>query len=417
MFKAIRQSWESFMFAVKALRENILRTLLSLLGVSVGVFSIIGMFTGVDALDKGIRGSLSFLGEDVIYVEKWPWVFSNDYPWWKYIKRPNPTYDEFKFLKKNLTESTALSIFAVRGGNTIKYKQNSQSGTAILGVSYEHNKVADIPIAEGRYFTEGECSNGANVVLVGQDVVKSLFVGESALGKDIKIRGQKYRVIGILERQGDNLLGAPSNDGAVFIPFFSITKLFYAGARRGITPTIAAKGYEDDKGLLNLENDIRGLLRAKRGIRPTQEDSFAMNRPEVFAKFVDSLSQTLGFAGSVIGLFALLVGGIGIANIMFVSVKERTHIIGIKKSLGAKNTYVLFEFLFEAMLLSFIGGVVGLTFVFLASFIPLGSLELELSFSRMLMGTAIAVSIGVISGIIPAIIAARMNPVDAIRAK
>ncbi len=417
MFKAIRQSWESFIFALKSLRENILRTLLSLLGVSVGVFSIIGMFTGVDALDKGIRGSLSFLGEDVIYVEKWPWVFSEDYPWWRYVNRPSPTYDEFKFLKKNLTESIALSIFAVRGGNTVKYKQNAQSGTAILGVSYEHNKVADITIAEGRYFTEGECNNGANVVLVGQDVVKSLFLDESALGKDIKIRGQKYRVIGILERQGDNLLGAPSNDGAVFIPFFSITKLFYAGARRGITPTIAAKGYDDDKGLLNLENDIRGLLRAKRGIRPTQEDSFAMNRPEVFAKFVDGLSQTLGFAGSVIGLFALLVGGIGIANIMFVSVKERTHIIGIKKSLGAKNAYVLFEFLFEAMLLSFIGGVVGLTFVFFASFIPLGSLELELSFSRMLMGTAIAVAIGVISGIIPAIIAARMNPVDAIRAK
>lgn len=417
MLKYVFQIWESFVFALKALRENLLRTLLSLLGVSVGVFSIIGMLTFVDALDEGVRGSLSFLGEDVIYVEKWPWEFSDEYPWWKYIKRPQTTYDEFKFLRKQLTEASAFSIFAVRSGNTAKYKNNSLSGVAILGISYQHNRVSDMPVAKGRYFTQSEVAKGANVTIIGGDVAKELFPRQSPLGKDLKLRGRKFRIIGILERQGDNLLGAPSNDGATFIPFLSMTRLFYAGKRRGISPKLAAKGYDDDKGLLELENEIRGLMRVKRGIRPLEEDNFAMNRPEVFASFVDSLSQTLSMAGAVIGLFALLVGGFGIANIMFVSVKERTHIIGIKKSLGAKNHLVLFEFLFESVLLSFIGGIVGLCFVGLISLIPIDSLDVKLSAGNMLTGTLIAVLIGVLAGFIPALFAARLNPVDAIRSK
>lgn len=417
MFKYIRQVWESFVFANKALRENLLRTLLSLLGVSVGVFSIIGMLTFVDALENGVKGSLAFLGEDVIYVEKWPWEFSDNYPWWKYIKRPQPTYDEFKFLRKNLTEASAFSIFAVRGSNTVKYKTNSLSGIAILGISYEHNRVADIPIASGRYFTQAEITTGANVTLIGSQVAKDLFPGQNPLGKDIKLKGRKFRVIAVLEEQGDNLLGAPSNDGATFIPFLSMTRLFYAGKRRGISPTLAAKGYQDDKGLLELENEIRGLMRVKRGVRPLEEDNFALNRPEVFATFIESLSKTLGLAGTVIGLFALLVGGFGIANIMFVSVKERTNIIGIKKSLGAKNQFVLFEFLFESVLLSFIGGLVGLFLVGLISLIPFGSLEVELSMSNAVTGSLIAVLIGVLAGFIPAVFAARLNPVEAIRSK
>ncbi|MGF1533928.1 MAG: ABC transporter permease [Bernardetiaceae bacterium] len=412
-----RQLWESFSFAISALQENLLRTLLSLLGVTVGVFSIIGMLTFVDSLEKGVKGSLNFLGEDVIYVEKWPWEFSDNYPWWKYVKRPQTTYEEYRFLKKNLKEASAISIFAVRGNNVAKYKNNSLGGTAILGISQNHHQVSDMPLAKGRYFTGSETETGASVVIIGSNVAKELFAREEPIGKDLKLKGQKFRVVAVLEAQGDNLLGAPSNDGAVYIPFRRMTQLFYSGKRRGVSPTIAVKGYATDQGLVELENEIRGLMRIKRGLRPLEDDSFALNRPEVFAAFVESLSRVLGLAGSVIGLFALLVGGFGIANIMFVSVKERTHIIGIKKSMGAQRVFILMEFLFEAILLSLIGGIVGLLLVGLVSLIPLGSFELVFSAANMLIGTVIAVLIGILSGLIPAVFAARLNPVDAIRSK
>ncbi len=381
----------------------------------MGIFSIIAVLTAVDGLDRGVKKSLSFLGDRVIYVEKWPWLFSDSYPWWKYYRRPYPNTDEYEYLKSNVTWASAVSIFEIKGGLTVKFKSNVVSSTTALGISYEHNQVADIPIAEGRYFSPTESSRGKYVAMVGHDIAGDLFQGVNPIGQTIKVKDLSFYVIGVLEKQGENLLGAPSNDGVIMMPYEAMVKLFSSG-RRGVSPTIAAKGLEEDEGMIELENEITGLMRRYRGLRPREEDSFALNRPEFFADIFESIFGVLNIVGFVIGFFGVLIGGFGIANIMFVSVKERTNQIGIQKSLGAKNYFILLQFLLEAVFLSLFGGIAGLIFVYCLEFVPWDdAFSLQLSPMKMLIGIAISSTVGILSGIIPAIGAARMDPVEAIR--
>ncbi len=414
MLIALKLMIESFFFAINALRENLLRTVLSLLGVTVGIFAIIGVLTFVDALEKGIKNSLNFLGDKVVYVEKWPWIFAQDYPWWKYMNRPKPSLEEFEFLQKNLTLSEAISVFAVKNMGTAKNGNNSIENIFSLGISYDHNKVSDIRIAQGRYFTEKEVEAAAQVALIGVNIVNDLFPNEDPIGKNFKLKGRTYRVIAVLEKQGDNLLGAPSNDNVVFIPFPSMAKIF---SERSLSFTISAKGKDDGTSLDELEAEIRGLMRNKRGIRPKDDDTFALNRPEMFRAFLDSIISVLTLSGWFIGSFSILVGGFGIANIMFVSVKERTNIIGIQKALGAKNSFILFQFLFEAMFLSVIGGIAGLLLVSLLTFASTDTFIVTLNMKNITIGLSVSIVIGILSGLLPAIFASRLNPVDAIRSK
>lgn len=392
-----------------------MRTTLSLLGVTIGIFSIIAVFTIVDSLEKSIKESFSFLGANVIYVEKWPYGLGGEYPWWKYMKRPPVNYKEFEFLESNLKSQEALSIFAVKGGTLIKRENNSINNVGILGVTLGHNQVFDMEIIEGRYFTEQEVENARNVAIIGADIVEALFPFGNALGKEIKIKGLKYIVIGIMKREGESLLGMPSSDNSCFIPYKGFQKLYYTGGMFGINSRIAIKGSEEDKGLVKLENELTGLMRARRGLKPLEEENFALNRPESIANFLTDIFNVITFAGWVIGGFSILVGGFGIANIMFVSVKERTHIIGIQKSIGAKSYFILLQFLFEAIFLSVIGGGVGILLVYFLTFISLGSLEIVLSLKNILIGLGVASAIGTLAGVIPAGLAARLDPVIAIR--
>ncbi len=410
----VRLLGESFLFALQALRSNILRTILSLLGVTIGIFAIIGVFTVVDSLEKSIKESLAFLGDKVIYIEKWPYDFKPGDPWWDYLKRPYVNYSEYRRLNANLQNASAVSIFAISGA-VMKYKNNSLDDKTVLGVSYEHNLVSDMRLEEGRYFTEFEVENGRNVVLIGSNVAEGLFVNTSALGKEIKIKGRKFVVLGVLEKQGENLLDAPSNDDNVYIPFRAFTGIYQLGRKMGIQPRIAMKGYEEDVGLIQLESEARGMLRSIRGQKPKDKDSFAMNRPEMLANMVTAVFDVVGVGGWIIGSFSILVGGFGIANIMFVSVKERTSLIGIQKSLGAKNFFILFEFLFEALFLSLIGGIAGLILVYAITYLPTGALGLSLSFKNVVLGLGVSSVVGVLSGIVPAALAARLDPVIAIR--
>ncbi|HEX8350885.1 MAG TPA: ABC transporter permease, partial [Hymenobacter sp.] len=370
---ALRLTLESFRFAWQALKSNLLRTVLSLLGVTVGIFAIIAVFTVVDSLEANIRQSMDFLGEKVIYVAKWPWKFEKDFPWWKYFNRPVPSVREFQALQRTLSgNNNGVAIFAATGGNTFKAGSNSMTGCALQGVSYDFRKVSNVSIAEGRYFTSQEIDAARNVAIIGADIATTVFPGGSALGKEFKTRGRKFTVIGVLEKEGKNFLGSTGNDANSLIPFGMFTKMFAlsTGGMAGVTPTIAVKGSDDDPGLLDLEYELQGRLRTIRGLRPRQEDNFALNRPEMMADAISSLFSVIGIAGGVIGSFAMLVGGFGIANIMFVSVKERTNIIGIQKSLGAKNYFILFQFLFEAIFLCLIGGAAGILLVFLITLVP-----------------------------------------------
>lgn len=412
----VRLIAESFRFAWNALRANLLRTTLSLLGVTIGIFAIIAVFTLVDSLEKSIKDSLNFLGTNNINVEKWPYGFGEGpYPWWKYMQRPYPVFDEYRFLKENTKHAKSMTIFTVRGGVTAKYKSSSSVDLDLLGVVYDHKDVYELPIEKGRYFTPMEADAGRNVAIIGYRTANELFPNQNPIGKDIKIRGLKYYIVGALKEEGESFLGGPSNDENIFIPFKSFVKIYYSGRRGGVEPRITVKGFDKDIGLVELESELRGLMRKKRALKPKEEDNFALNRPEAIANFIGSTFDVIGFAGWIIGGFSILVGGFGIANIMFVSVRERTNIIGIQKSLGAKNYFILFQFLFESIFLSVLGGGIGIFLVWLLSFVSLGSLDLVLSFSNVALGLGVSAIIGMASGIIPAAMAARLDPVIAIR--
>jgi putative ABC transport system permease protein len=419
--KTFTQIYESFRFAWKALKSNVLRTILSLLGVTVGIFAIISVLTIVDSLEKNIQDSLNFLGTGVIYVEKWPFTADNDgeYRWWDFWQRPNASYNEYKFLQANLNHQNGIAIFAGKGNSTIKRDNNSIGQIRLMGGSQGYDVVFEVNIEKGRYFTAEEIEGGRNVALIGHEVALALFPNEEdPIGKTIKIKDLKYIVIGVIKKEGQSFMGTPSNDYNTVIPYQSFRRLFQTGTGQPfeLTSRIGIKGAESDVGLVELENETRGILRARRGLRPMEKDNFVLNRPEAIANVISGVFDVVGIAGWIIGGFSILVGGFGIANIMFVSVKERTSIIGLQKSLGAKNYFILFQFLFEAIFLSLIGGLAGLFLVYLITFIPMGTLVVTLTVKNIVLGLGVSSVIGVVSGIVPAALAARLDPVIAIRA-
>jgi putative ABC transport system permease protein len=412
--KFLRQILESFRFAWQALRSNLLRTTLSLLGVTIGIFAIIAVFTMVDSLERDVKQSLNFLGDRVVYVQKWPFEFGNEYRWWKYFQWPEPTYNDYRTLQERLENAEAICAMSGRGNITVKNGNNSLP-VRLSGVTMDYNQISEVPIDQGRYFAPQEQESARNVAIIGSEVAEILFPNQYAVGKNMKISGLNYSVIGVQEKKGSGVLEIGGNpDRRVLIPYGTFAKQF-----QSLKPsiTIAVKGYEADKGLENLEGEIRGLMRARRSLKPAQDDNFAINRPEAVAKAIGSIFAVLTIAGWVIGSFSILVGGFGIANIMFVSVKERVNIIGIQKSLGAKNYFILFQFLFESVMLALVGGLVGVFLVYLLSFVPLGSLDVVLSSGNIALGLGTSSVIGILAGILPAISASRLDPVIAIRAK
>lgn len=410
---------ESFRFAWNALKMNLLRTILSLLGVTVGIFAIISVFTIVDSLEKNVKESFSFLGSGVIYVDKWPFTADSngEYRWWDFWNRPNPSYNEFKVLSENLKNQTGISIFADAGNVVTKRASNSFNETDLVGGSYGYQEIFELNIEQGRYFTQSEVEAGRTVAIIGSELVNTLFQGQNPIGKEIKVKNKKFYVIGTLKKEGESFLGFESKDNYCIIPYDAFRTMYNTGSgtwnEKG--STIGIKGRETDVGLVELEGETTGLLRSRRGLKPTEEDNFALNRPEAIANVLSGVFDVFSIAGWIIGGFSILVGGFGIANIMFVSVKERTNIIGIQKSLGAKNYFILFQFLFESIFLSVIGGLGGLLLVVLITFIPMGSLEVSLTIKNIVLGLGVSAIIGTVSGIIPAALAARLDPVIAIR--
>jgi putative ABC transport system permease protein len=416
LIKIILLWLESIRFALGALRSNLLRTLLSLLGVTVGIFAIIAVFSLVDSLEISIRQSMSFFGDKVLYVQKWPWIFEGSYPWYRFVNRPVASPEDFRFLERNLGHAENTAMYASKGDRILKFENNSIDGINVMGITFQFNMINDIRLAEGRYFSQKEAEANSGNAIIGDEIAKALFPGQSALGKSMSLRGKKLTIIGVLKRQGTNLVGMPSSDITCYIPFKTFSQ-FFKIKNGWIEPVIAVKGMEEDLKLLNLENEIRAMMRSRRGLKAFQEDNFAINRPELIAKAITNIFNVVSLAGAIIGSFSILVGGFGIANIMFVSVKERTNQIGIQKSLGARNSFILNQFLSEAVFLSLIGGLAGLFLVYTLSFIPSESFEIVITTKNILKGIGLSVAIGLIAGIAPALRAAGMNPVEAIRSK
>ncbi len=405
---------ESVFFAVNALAVNRLRTFLSLLGITIGIFAIITVFTVVDSLEQNLRKSVQSLGDDVVFIEKWPWAFEGNYPWWKYMNRPLPDYNELDEImhKCNGAQSAA---FLINTQITIKHKSSSIENVTIICASHQYEKVKNFEIAEGRYFTEIESSAGRPVAVIGDVLAKALFPNQSPLGESIKLNGAKVIVIGVFKKEGESILGG-TPDTQVLVPV-NYARSIIDIRNEDLGPQImvrAKPGISNDE----LIAELTGLMRSIHKLKPTAEDNFALNQTSLISKQFDSLFEIVGIAGWIIGGFSILVGGFGIANIMFVSVKERTNIIGIQKSLGAKNYFILLQFLFESVFLSLIGGVIGLLIVFVITLTAGDSfgMEITLSKSNVILGFTISILIGVISGFIPAYSASQLDPVEAIRA-
>ena len=405
---------ESILFAINSLVVNKLRTFLSLLGITIGIFAIITVFTVVDSLEQNLRKSIQSLGDDVVFVEKWPWTFGPDYPWWKYMNRPLPDYTELDAILHKC-DGAQSAAFAINANITVKYRSNSIENVTIICASYQYDKVKNFEIADGRYFTEIESSAGRPVAVIGDILAKALFPNQSPLGQMIKVNGAKVMVIGVFKKEGESILGG-TPDTQVLVPVQYARSLIDIRSEN-LDPQLlvrAKPGISNDE----LIDELTGLMRSIRKLQPKAEDNFALNQTSLISNQFDSLFDIVGIAGWVIGGFSILVGGFGIANIMFVSVKERTNIIGIQKSLGAKNYFILLQFIFESIFLSLIGGIIGLLIVYLL-IIGVGDsfpFEITLGKSNVILGLTISILIGVVSGFVPAYGASQLDPVEAIRA-
>lgn len=405
---------ESVMFAMNALVVNRLRTFLSLLGVTIGIFAIISVLTMVDSMKIAIHDSIESLGNDVVFIQKWPWNFGSEYPWWKYISRPVPAYRELAEISERC-ESAEAAVFMFSVNQTVEMGSSSMENASVIAASHAYARVRNFELQNGRYFTEVESNSGSPVALIGANVALGLFWPANPIGKEIMIMNRKLRVIGVFMAEGESMIGN-SLDNVVLIPVNYVRNIIDLRSQR-LDPLIMVKAKEG-VGNRQLKDELTGILRAIRKLRPMEDDNFALNETSLLSNGFESLFGAVSWGGFIIGLFSILVGGFGVANIMFVSVKERTPIIGVQKSLGAKNSFILFQFLSEAVILCIVGGVAGLVIIYLGTIIisAAADMEIVLTWHNILLGLGIATSIGLVSGIIPSLSASRLDPVEAIRA-
>ncbi len=408
----VRVFKESISFALHSLRANRLRTFLSLLGITIGIFAIISVFTVINSLERAIRKNISELGDQVVYIQKFPVSLQPGFQWWKYINRPDPTIRELEEIKSRSATVEAAG-FMIQGQRPIKYENNSIDGAFVIAVSDEYEKIRNVEIETGRFISPNEFHTGSNVAVIGRNIADDLFQGQTPVGKSINISGARVSIIGVFKKEGEGIT-ASSHDQLLLVSLNYARTLINIRAP-GINPTLMVKA-KPDIAMPEMLDELTGIMRSIRHQRPKEENNFALNTLDMVSNAFDQIFVTINLAGFLIGGFAILVGGFGIANIMFVSVRERTRIIGIQKAIGAKKYAILWQFLFESISLCIIGGLVGLMLIFLGILIinQLINFKLYLGLQNIALGLGISASIGIIAGFAPAWKAANMNPVDAI---
>jgi putative ABC transport system permease protein len=404
---------EGFLFAVNSVIVNKLRTFLSLFGITIGIFSIISVFTVLDWMEKSIHDSISTLGDNVIYVQKFPWSFDPNLAWWDIIKWPAISERDYQAILKRSTKSVTSSFLAAQP-EKIKYKKNIANDVTIAAVTLEFQKIRSFEIDNGRYFSPSEASSGKNVAILGAEIANRLFVKADPVGKEITIAGFKTTVIGVLKKEGKGGISDNGMDDLTLVPL-NFGKSFINMRNTFLDAQLMIKA-KPGVNIQELSDETTMILRAARSLRPEEISDFSVNKASMLSQGLDSIFVAINLGGWVIGGFAILVGGFGIANIMFVSVRERTNIIGIQKALGAKRFFILQQFLVESTLLSMIGGLLGVFMIFLGTLVVnyLWDMNMHLTIANIFLALFISGIIGIVAGYAPANSAAKMNPVEAI---
>ncbi|MDX9725029.1 MAG: ABC transporter permease [Bacteroidales bacterium] len=412
MKTSLRLFSEGFLFAVNSVIINKLRTFLSLFGITIGIFCIISVFTVLDWMEKSIRDSINSMGSNVIYVQKYPWSFSGDLAWWDIIRWPSISMDDFRALSDRSPKTEALSFIAARA-DRIKYKNNVANDAVIAAVTSDLENVVNFEIEKGRYFSPYDLTNGAKVAVLGAEVAERLFDDSDPIGSEVKIAGYKTTIIGVLKKEGQGGISLSNVDQLTLVPL-NFGRNFINIRNRFIDSQIIMKA-KNGISAQELSDEATMVLRAARRLRPTETSNFSVNTATMLSQGFEAVFKGINIGGWIIGCFAILVGGFGIANIMFVSVRERTNIIGIQKALGAKRSFILQQFLTESVLLSLTGGFLGLVLIFIGTLVInyLYDLNMFLTAGNIVLALFISGLIGIVAGYAPANSAAKMNPVDA----
>lgn len=407
----------SFKMALQELWKNKLRTFLSLFGITIGIFCIIGVLATVNSLERNIQNEVRSLGSNTIYVDKWDYTAggSSEYPFWKFVNRPVPKFRELEFIKQR-TASAQYAAFRIKVTTNVEFGNNVISNVNIYGVSEDFNKIQPIDLVEGRYLSDADFERGTSNAVLGHDVAEKLFGNIAvATGMDFFCRGKKLRVIGVIRKQGKQMIGGWDFDQSIVIPYgFARSMMNELKA----DPLIMVQGHNNITSKA-LKDDLSGTMRAIHRLPPTREDDFTLNDINDFSDTISSLFSGINLGGWAIAALSLIVGMFGVANIMFVSVRERTSQIGLKKAVGAKRGTILAEFLLESAFLCIIGGLIGLTLVYLLTQVLTRFLDFPVFVSTGYMALAILICIvvGILAGFVPALQAAKMDPVNAIRSK
>lgn len=416
MRKTLDIIFSSFKLALLELWKNKLRTFLSLFGVTIGIFCIIGILATVNSLEQNIQNQIKNLGNNTVFIDKWDYSGGGpDYPWWRYLKRPVPKFEEVEAIRKR-TSSARHVAFVLQDRDNIEFGGNVLLGTNLYGVSQEFKDIQPTEILHGRLHSEAEFEQGGNSVVIGHEIAENLFLEpERAINKTVEIKGRKALVIGVIKKQGSSgiNIGGWEFDKSAIMPYRYARTIM---DEKTANPVIMVQGREDlsSKALVD---DLKGSMRAIHKLSPTEEDDFALNDINDFSDAMSEAFSSINIGGWAIALLSLIVGMFGVANIMFVTVKERTSQIGLKKAIGAKPGMILTEFLIESAFLCIVGGMIGILLVFILTKVISVVFEFPIFIStgNMAMALIICIVVGILAGIIPAFKASRLDPVVAIR--